>query len=124
MKNILVLLLLCSLPYISMAEAHKVIFDTDFAVPPQDDGLALILALNSPELEILGITTVAGNKSREWATVDALRFLEIAGRRDVPVFNGADMPLVHEKSEYAVSVHGEWYSDEPPPAPPGGFGIS
>jgi inosine-uridine nucleoside N-ribohydrolase len=104
-----------------MAARHKIIFDTDFVVPPQDDGLALILALHSPELEILGITTVAGNKSRERATVDALRVLEIAGRADIPVYNGADMPLVHEKSEYAMRVHGEWWSDEPPPAPPGGF---
>ncbi len=102
-------------------ERHPVIFDTDFVVPPQDDGLALLLAVQSPELEIIGITTVAGNKSVERATVDVLRELEIVGREDIPVYRGANMPLVHEKSEFATQVHGEWWSDDPPPAPPGGF---
>jgi inosine-uridine nucleoside N-ribohydrolase len=103
------------------AAKHRVIFDTDFVIPPQDDGLALILALHSPEIEILGVTTVAGNDSRERATSDALRVLEIANREEIPVFNGADMPLVHERSKYATTVHGKWWSDDPPPAPPGGF---
>lgn len=106
---------------VAAAAPQKVIFDTDFVVPPQDDGLALILALNSPELEILGITTVAGNDSVERATSDALRVLEIAGRTAIPVFAGANMPLVHEKSEFATRTHGRWWSDDPPPMPPGGF---
>ena len=54
----------------ALAQEHKVIFDTDFAMPPQDDGMALILALHSPEIDILGITTVAGNFSVERATSD------------------------------------------------------
>ena len=83
--------------------------------------MALILALHSPELEILGVTTVAGNESLEKATVDATRLLEIAGRVDIPVYKGANMPLLHEKSDYATRVHGRWWSDEPPQAPPGGF---
>ncbi len=61
---------------VTLAQPHRVIFDTDFALPPQDDALALLLALNSPEIEVLGITTVAGNKSREQATADALKVLE------------------------------------------------
>ena len=100
---------------------HKIIFDTDFGMVPQDDAFALILALHSPELEILGVTTVAGNFSVEQATADALRLLEIAGRRDIPVYRGANMPLLHEKSEYATTHHGEWWSDAPPTMPPGGF---
>jgi inosine-uridine nucleoside N-ribohydrolase len=100
---------------------HPVIFDTDFVMPPADDGMALILALNSPELEVLGVTTVAGNESLEKATVDALRLLEIADRGALPVYKGANMPLVHEKSDYATRVHGRWWSDDPPAAPPGGF---
>ena len=107
----------------AVAQQHRVIFDTDFAVPPQDDGMALILALHSPEIEILGITTVAGNYSMEHATSDALRVLEIARRTDIPVYRGANMPLVHEKSDYAERVWGEWWSDEPPPPPPGGFAM-
>ncbi|HIE60826.1 MAG TPA: nucleoside hydrolase, partial [Microbacterium sp.] len=91
------------------------------AVPPQDDGMALILALHSPEIEILGVTTVAGNRSVERATSDVLRVLEIARQPDIPVYRGANMPLVHEKSDFATGVWGEWWSDEPPPPPPGGF---
>jgi inosine-uridine nucleoside N-ribohydrolase len=101
--------------------AQKIIFDTDFVVPPQDDAMALILALKSPELQILGVTTVAGNDSMERATSDALRVLEIAGRTDIPVFKGANMPLRHEKTEWSAAAHGHWWSDDPPPAPPGGF---
>jgi inosine-uridine nucleoside N-ribohydrolase len=83
--------------------------------------MALMLALQSPEFEILGITTVAGNDSVERATSDVLRMLEIANQATIPVYVGANMPLVHEKSEYAVRRHGNWYSDEVPEAPPGGF---
>jgi inosine-uridine nucleoside N-ribohydrolase len=100
---------------------HPVIFDTDFVMPPADDGMALILALSSPELDVLGVTTVAGNESMEKATVDALRLLEIAGHPEIPVYKGANMPLLHEKSDYATRVHGRWWSDEPPSPPPGGF---
>lgn len=98
-----------------------IIVDTDFLMPPADDALALMLALQSPEVRILGVTTVAGNGSVEQATVDALRLLEIAGRADIPVHQGADMPLVHAQSAFAVDSYGEWYSDAPPRAPPGGF---
>ncbi len=102
-------------------EPIPIIFDTDFVMPPQNDGLALMLALQSPEIEILGITTVAGNDSVERATSDALRMLEIANWVDIPVYQGADMPLVHEKSDFAVRGYGKWYSNEPPEIPPGGF---
>ena len=112
----------CGLPQTASAQTpQKIIFDTDFVVPPQDDATALILALKSPELQILGVTTVAGNDSMERATSDALRVLEIAGRTDIPVYKGANMPIRHEKSEWATTVHGRWWSDDPPPAPPGGF---
>ena len=100
-----------------------IIFDTDFAMPPQDDSLALMLALQSPELEIFGITTVAGNDSVERATSDVLRMLEIANQVDIPVYVGADMPLVHEVSDFAINNYGKWYSNESPPIPPGGFAI-
>ena len=102
-------------------EPIPIIFDTDFVMPPSDDSMALMLALQSPELDVLGVTTVAGNESLERATSDVLRLLEIAERPDIPVHVGADMPLVHAKSDYAVANYGRWYSNEPPPEPPGGF---
>ncbi len=103
------------------ADAIPIIFDTDFVMPPSDDSMALMLALQSPELDVLGVTTVAGNESLERANADVLRLLEIAGRADIPVHAGADMPLVHAKSDFAVENYGRWYSNEAPPAPPGGF---
>ena len=105
----------------SAQQRQKIIFDTDFAFPPQDDAMTLFFALNSPELEILGITTVAGNKSRNVATADALRILEIANRTEIPVFDGAAAPLVHEGTEWDTKRHGGWYANDPAPAPPGGF---
>jgi inosine-uridine nucleoside N-ribohydrolase len=102
-------------------EPIPIIFDTDFVMPPHDDSMALMLALQSSEIDILGVTTVAGNESVERATSDVLRMLEIAGQPGIPVYRGADMPLVHAKSDYAVRRYGKWYSDDPPPVPPGGF---
>jgi inosine-uridine nucleoside N-ribohydrolase len=100
---------------------RHIIVDTDFALPPQDDGLALAFALNSPELDIVGITTVAGNYNLARANADVLRMLEIAKREDVKVYGGARRPLAHEKDGFATSHYGKWWSDDPAPAPPGGF---
>jgi len=105
----------------SRAAVHRVIIDTDFALPPQDDGLALAFALNAPELDIAGVTTVAGNYNLARANADVLRMLEIAGRTDVRVYAGASRPLAHPVDEYARTHYGRWWSDEPAPAPPGGF---
>ena len=126
--NNLIHLLLCAAsltaPGVAIAQAEDrtpIIFDTDFVMPPADDSQALMLALQSPEIEILGITTVAGNDSVERATSDVLRMLEIAEQASIPVYKGADMPLVHEKSDFAERSYGNWYSNELPPVPPGGF---
>ena len=100
---------------------HRIIVDTDFALPPQDDGLALAFVLASPELEVVGITTVAGNYNVQRANADVLRMLEIAGRPGIPVHGGASGPLAHEPDAYAKSHYGKWWSDDPAPAPPGGF---
>ncbi len=103
------------------AAPQKIIFDTDFVMPPQDDAMALLFALNCPELQILGVTTVSGNRNVERATVDALKVLEVAGRTEIPVYKGAARPLMHEKTEFDTKVYGGWWSDEPAPEPPGGF---
>src|SRR5436309_14801899 len=87
--------------------------------PGQDDAIALLLALASPELELLGVTTVAGNQTLEKTTANAIRVLEFAGRADVPVAAGADRPLVRE--QYVASyVHGETGLDGPDLPPPQG----
>ena len=122
--NTILMMMMVAMPAAAqtVASPQKIILDTDFVVPPQDDAMALILAMNSPELKILGVTTVAGNDSMERATSDALRVLEIAGRTDIPVYRGANRPMRHEKSAWSTSgVYGRWWSDDPPPPPPGGF---
>jgi inosine-uridine nucleoside N-ribohydrolase len=94
--------------------AEKVILDCD---PGHDDAIALLLALASPEVELLGVTTVAGNQTLEKTTANALRILEFAGRTDVPVAAGAGSPLVRDPF-VAKYVHGETGLDGPdlPPA--------
>jgi pyrimidine-specific ribonucleoside hydrolase len=80
--------------------------------PGQDDALALLLALASPELELLGVATVAGNQTVDKTTTNALKVLELAGRDDVPVAMGADRPLVGELV-VAADAHGESGLDGP-----------
>jgi pyrimidine-specific ribonucleoside hydrolase len=91
-----------------------VILDCD---PGHDDAIALLLALASPELELLGVTTVHGNQTLEKTTANALRVLDLVERPDVPVAAGADRPL-HRELTVASHVHGESGLDGPalPPA--------
>jgi inosine-uridine nucleoside N-ribohydrolase len=76
-----------------------------------------LLALASPEVELLGITTVAGNQTLDKTTVNALKILEFVGRTDVPVAAGAAQPLVREPY-VAAYVHGETGMDGPELPPP------
>ena len=103
------------------AAPRRVIIDTDFALPPMDDGLALALALASPELDVVAITTVAGNFNLERANADVLRMIEIAGRANIPVYAGARRPLAHVQDSFATTHHGTWWSDAQAPPPFGGF---
>jgi inosine-uridine nucleoside N-ribohydrolase len=91
-----------------------VILDCD---PGHDDAIALLLALASPELDLLGVTTVHGNQTLEKTTQNALRVLDLVERPDVPVAAGADRPLARELT-VASHVHGESGLDGPslPPA--------
>jgi inosine-uridine nucleoside N-ribohydrolase len=99
---------------IARVAATPVLLDCD---PGHDDAVALLLALASPELELVGVTTVSGNQTLEKTTANALRVLELAGRAEVPVAAGADRPLVRPR-EVAAEVHGETGLDGPelPPA--------
>ncbi|MEO1700645.1 MAG: nucleoside hydrolase [Pseudomonadota bacterium] len=83
--------------------ARKIIIDTD---PGQDDALAILLALASPELDVVGITAVAGNVPLELTQTNTRKVCELAGRPDMPVFAGADRPLLRRlvTAEY---VHGK-----------------
>ena len=86
-----------------------IVIDCD---PGHDDAIAILLALASPEVELRGITTVAGNQTLEKTTRNALKILELAGRSDIPVAAGAHRPLVRELRT-AANVHGETGLDGP-----------
>jgi inosine-uridine nucleoside N-ribohydrolase len=92
----------------------RILIDCD---PGHDDAIALLLALASPELELLGITTVGGNQTLEKTTANAIRILEFARRTEIPVAAGADRPLVRDPY-FAAYVHGDTGLDGPdlPPA--------
>jgi len=88
-------LFLLSTPALS-EEKIKVIIDTDVAMGYKfhdvDDGLMLLIALNSPELDILGITASWGNHNQDKTYAKAQEIIEITGRTEIPVFRGASGP--------------------------------
>ncbi|HXR12412.1 MAG TPA: nucleoside hydrolase [Gaiellaceae bacterium] len=86
-----------------------IVIDCD---PGHDDAIAILLALASPEVELRGISTVAGNQTVDKTTRNALKVLELAGRSDVPVVRGADAPL-RRPLRTAAHVHGESGLDGP-----------
>lgn len=86
-----------------MAAPRKIIIDTD---PGIDDAMAIFYALESPELEVTGLTTVFGNAHVEVCTTNALLLLQIAGRPDIPVAQGAGNPLVGHYRGPVPIVHG------------------
>lgn len=93
---------------------RKIIIDTD---PGQDDAVAILLAFGSPELDILGITVVAGNVPLPLTQKNALIICELAGRPDTKVFAGCEAPLVR-KLVTAEHVHGKTGLDGPVLADP------
>jgi inosine-uridine nucleoside N-ribohydrolase len=112
----------------------KVIADQDSAGPHGTNFLSLLMLLRAPQIDILGITTVSGDQWVDPATVFALWATEQAGRTDVPVIKGAEMPLLHTPREQEareklygsyIGWHGSFNPDAPSPnrtwAPPGGY---
>ena len=93
----------------TVSEPRSIIIDTD---PGQDDAVALMLAMASPELNILGITTVAGNVPLPLTTLNARKICELAGHPEMPVYAGADAPL-SRKLVTAENVHGRTGLDGP-----------
>lgn len=111
-----VLCFFLSLPA-SASEKIKVIIDTDpamgYAGHDVDDGLMLILALNSPELEILGVTTAWGNYTQGKTHPKAREILAAAGREDIPCLRGASGPWDFGKETPASRFIRETVLDEP-----------
>lgn len=93
---------------------RKIIIDTD---PGQDDAVAILLALASPEVDVLGLTAVAGNVPLALTAKNARQVCELANRADVPVFAGCDAPL-RQTLVTAEHVHGKSGLDGPVLAEP------
>lgn len=92
-----------------MASPRKIIIDTD---PGQDDAVAILLALASPELEVLGITAVAGNVPLSLTEKNARKICELAGKPETRVYSGAARPLMRPLVT-AEHVHGKTGLDGP-----------
>lgn len=93
---------------------RPVLLDCD---PGHDDAIAIMLAVADPSIDLVGVTTVAGNVPLENTTRNALRVLDMVGRPDVPVAAGRDRPRARELSTAAV-MHGESGLAGPLPAEP------
>ncbi|MGH9503736.1 MAG: nucleoside hydrolase [Terriglobales bacterium] len=132
-RVVIMCLLLCILAP-AQSKKIKVIADQDSAGPQGTNFLSLLMLLRAPQIDLLGITTVSGDQWVEPATVFALWGLEQAGRPDVPVIKGAEMPLINTPREQKlrealfgsyVGWHGSFNPDAPKPdrtwAPPGGY---
>src|SRR2546429_3325997 len=110
------------------AQEIKIIVDQDARGPGTSDQQALLVFLQSEKFDVLGITTVSGDQWVKEETLHTLRMLEIAGRTDVPVIQGAEFPLLNSKEEterwealYGKFRHkGCWsdFSDRPADTPP------
>jgi uridine nucleosidase len=88
----------------STAAPRKILIDTD---PGIDDAMAIFYALESPELDVVGMTSVFGNAHTSVCTTNALKLLEIAERTDIPVARGVDRPLAMPYRGPVTFVHGD-----------------
>lgn len=102
MKCILFLLAMLTLMPMTVQAREKVLLDTDM-VEMFDDGVALIMLAMSPSVELLGVTTASGNTWAEEGTAFAVRQLELAGRTEIPVALGVNVPLRPQRAELLES---------------------
>lgn len=88
---------------------RKILYDCD---PGHDDAIAILLAAGSPELELLGLTTVAGNQTLDNTARNACHVLQWLGREEIPVYAGCDRPMVRTRVT-AGDIHGKTGLDGP-----------
>jgi inosine-uridine nucleoside N-ribohydrolase len=91
--------LLLSAPFASAQARRKIIIDQDAAGPAGTDQQSMLLLIQSPQTEVLGITVVTGDQWLHEEVAHTLRMLELIGRTDIPVVPGAEYPLVRRKEE-------------------------
>ena len=103
------------------AERRKVIVDQDAFGPGGSNMQSLLLLIQSPDVEVLGITIVSGDGWNDENVAHTLRMLELIGRTDIPVYSGATFPLVNsqEATKRWEAIHGKlvykgaWMENEP-----------
>ena len=83
----------------------KIIMDCD---PGVDDAIAILLALASPEIEVLGITTVAGNVEPDKVYENARRILALVSRPDIPLAKGCGRPLLARQTKQPYTAATVW----------------
>ncbi len=108
---IIVMAIVCVVPAArAQAQKQKVIIDQDARGPLTTDINAILMFAQSPDVDVLGVTIVAGDQWVKEETLHTLRALEIAGRPDIPVVPGALYPLINskEESEWWESQFGEF----------------
>src|SRR3979490_2944430 len=98
-KLALMSLLALLLATAASAQKIKVIVDQDARGPGTSDQQALLVFLQSEKFDVLGITPVSGDQWVKEESLHTLRMLEMAGRTDVPVIQGAEFPLLNSKEE-------------------------
>ena len=98
-RQFLAALLLVSCVACWAQEKRKVIIDQDAAGPGGTDQQSMLLLIQSPQTEVLGITVVTGDQWLKAELAHTLRMLEVIGRTDIPVAPGAEYPLVRRKAE-------------------------
>ena len=84
---------------IAAAQPRKVIINEDFSGPGGSNMQTLLVMVQSPQVEVLGVTVVSGDQWRDEEVAHTLRLLEIIGRTDIPVVPGAAFPLVRTREE-------------------------
>lgn len=97
--------------------AQKILFDTD---PGIDDSMAILAALRSPELEVVGLSTVFGNADVDSCALNGLRLVELEGHDSIPVSKGAGAPMFRQALDLGTEVHGlDGMGNTNPPPPRG-----
>jgi len=101
--------------------ARRILIDTD---PGIDDAIAIFAALASPELDVIGLTTIFGNAATDITTRNAVALLETAGRGDIPVAAGRSAPIASEYIGPVPFVHGHNGLGDAPLTPPVGSPVA
>ncbi|HET7441753.1 MAG TPA: nucleoside hydrolase [Terriglobales bacterium] len=99
--RLLVFTLLCT-GFASAQQPRKIIIDQDAAGPAETDQQSILLLIQSPQADVLGITVVTGDQWLKAEVAHTLRMLELIGRTDIPVVPGAEYPLLRRKEETEI----------------------